>query len=143
MGRFEGRLRLELAEDHAGRPLTRGGRSLWIVDAPLAYDDGANRITVPVGLITDLASIPRGGWNVLPPDGPWAKAAVIHDFLYATKGTGVVSDGSCGITKPGGYTRAEADKVLDDAMAALGVGEADRVAIYEGVRAGGEIGWGD
>jgi len=142
MGKFEGRLRLELAEDASGRPLTRGGRSLWAVDAPLVYDDGAYKISVPIGFITDLASIPRGAWNLLPPDGPWAKAAVVHDFLYATKGTGITSDGSCGITKPGGYTRAQADKVLDDAMAATGIGEVDRVEIFEGVRAGGEIGWG-
>lgn len=39
-------------------------------------------ITVPVGFETDLATIP---WPVnifFRPDGPWAKAAVIHDFLY-------------------------------------------------------------
>ena len=96
---------------------------------------------MPDNFITDLASIPRGMWNLFPPDGPWAKGAVVHDLLYFTKGTGVWG-GKCWITKPGGYSRAEADQVLDDAMAALGVEEADRVAIFEGLRAGGEIGWG-
>ena len=142
MAHFEGHLDLQLAEGPDGRPLTRDGRSTWSVNAPLAYDDGRQRIVVPDGFITDLASIPRPVWNLVPPDGPWAKAAVIHDFLYATRGTGVVSDGSCGIDKPGGYTRAEADQVLDDAMACLGVPFLTRLAIWSAVRAGGGRGWG-
>lgn len=32
--------------------------------------------------ITDLASVPRIFWTLLPPDGKYAKAAIIHDYLY-------------------------------------------------------------
>jgi hypothetical protein len=38
-------------------------------------------ITVPVGYTTDLASIPRIFWVILPPQGQYIKAAVIHDYL--------------------------------------------------------------
>lgn len=37
---------------------------------------------VPVGYVTDLASIPWPLNIFFKPDGEWAKAAVIHDFLY-------------------------------------------------------------
>tara|TARA_R100001086_G_scaffold90820_2_gene44858 strand:+ start:213 stop:629 length:417 start_codon:yes stop_codon:yes gene_type:complete len=39
-------------------------------------------ITVPAGYITDFASIPPGARWLFPPNGPWAKAAVIHDYMY-------------------------------------------------------------
>lgn len=39
---------------------------------------------VPAGFETDFASIPRIFWNVLPPIGPYAQAAVVHDYLYRT-----------------------------------------------------------
>lgn len=40
-------------------------------------------IRVPAGTVTDLASVPRLLWAVFPPHGRWAKAAIIHDYLYA------------------------------------------------------------
>jgi len=37
--------------------------------------------TVPAGYITDYASIPRAlGW-IYPKDGPYRKAAIVHDYL--------------------------------------------------------------
>ena len=40
-------------------------------------------IVVPVGFLTDFASIPRPFWWLIKPDDPGiAKAAVLHDFLY-------------------------------------------------------------
>jgi hypothetical protein len=40
-----------------------------------------NRISVPKGFKTDLASVPRLLWNLI---APWdvARAAIIHDLLY-------------------------------------------------------------
>ena len=45
--------------------------------------DSLDRITVPVGFITDLASIPRIFWRAVPVLGRHIKAAVLHDYLYA------------------------------------------------------------
>jgi len=39
-------------------------------------------ITVPAGFDTDYASIPRIFWPIYPPDGEYAPAAILHDFLY-------------------------------------------------------------
>lgn len=39
-------------------------------------------ITVPKGFLTDLASIPKMLQKALPPDGEYAPAAVVHDYLY-------------------------------------------------------------
>ena len=40
-------------------------------------------IAVPAGTITDLASVPRILWVIFPPNGRYAKAAIVHDYLYA------------------------------------------------------------
>ena len=40
-------------------------------------------IQVPIGFISDLASVPRVFWRILPPwDGQYAEAAVVHDYLW-------------------------------------------------------------
>ena len=55
-------------------------------------------------------------WNILPPTGPYGKAAVLHDWLYRTAGKA---------------TRAQADRVLREAMEALGVGWWTRHALMQ------------
>ncbi len=59
----------------------------YIVEEPLIwtpnYDQkGYPKITVPRGFVTDLASIPRIFWTALRPDGEYAYAAIVHDYLY-------------------------------------------------------------
>jgi hypothetical protein len=146
VSRFTDYLGLQMIEDVAGRPvLTADGRAQWSLIEPLSYDVGressGETITVPVGATTDLASIPRPAWSLLPPDGPWIKAAVIHDFLYRTRGTGVFA-GRRWITRADGYSRAQSDQIFDEAMAVLGVPTDKRVIIFEAVRLGGGTGWG-
>lgn len=106
-------------EDDGGLPFT--------LLSPLIYQsDLLNRvITVPVQFKTDLASIPRLFWRVLPPFGRYDAAAVVHDYLY----------------QHNGVTRAQADGVLDEAMGVLGVSNWQRRIIYTGVRVGGWVPW--
>jgi len=111
-------------EDHDGLPFT--------LIAPLSYvtlllSAEPMLITVPQGFATDMASIPRGLWNVLPPVGSYDRPAVVHDFLYQ-HGDGSVS-------------RAEADAVFREAMEVVGVGWWARQTIYWGVRLGGWRPW--
>jgi len=40
---------------------------------------------VPVGFVTDFASIPWPFRLIFHPDGPWAKAAVLHDWLITNQ----------------------------------------------------------
>lgn len=141
MSPFTGELHLVLLEDknHAS---TRAGRSLWGVEKPLSYRTHAgDTITLPPGMVTDLASIPAGASWLLPPDGPWAEIAVFHDLLYVTRGTGVWR-GHASLSRATPYTRAEADAVLRDGMADLGISGWRKSAIYLGVRLGGAAGWG-
>lgn len=142
-GRFAGKLVLVLLDNKDG-PSTRAGRSLWGVQRALEYqtgDDPKELIIVPPGFVTDLASVPRVVWSFYPPDGPWAKAAVIHDFLYATKGTGTWHT-QCGITRADPYSRKEADDILKEAMADRNVGKWEQGVIWTSVRLGGAGGWG-
>lgn len=39
-------------------------------------------VRVPIGFVTDFASIPRIFWSMLRPDGIYSYAAIIHDYLY-------------------------------------------------------------
>lgn len=141
--RFDGKLVLVLLDNKRG-PTIKAGRSLWALYEPLTYRPGdrAHSITVRKGFPTDLASIPRWAWIILPPDGPWVKAAIIHDYLYATRGTGVWKEGSRGITRSTPYSRLEADQMLGEAMANRGVPYFRRAIIYLAVRLGGARGWG-
>ena len=90
--------------------------------APLEYHVGAypstEVITVPVGFVTDFASIPQALWSILPPYGAYAKAAIVHDYLYTygTKG------------------RKYADDVFDEGMKVLGVPDFTRKSMYRAVR---------
>lgn len=72
---------------------TKVGRRNWIVAEPLIYTfkntyetpfswSVLRSIVVPVGFKTDLASIPRILWLIVPPDGSYTPAAVVHDYIY-------------------------------------------------------------
>lgn len=142
-GRFAGKLVLVLLDNKDG-PSIRNGRSLWAVQRALEYqvgNDPEEIIVVPAGFVTDLASVPRLVWSFYPPDGPWAKAAIIHDFLYWTKGTGEWH-GRAGITRAEPYSRKEADDILKEAMADRSVGKWEQFVIWASVRLGGGAGWG-
>lgn len=143
-GRFAGKLVLVLLDNRDG-PAIRNGRSLWALQRALEYrtgdGDGDELIVVPPGFVTDLASVPRFVWSFYPPDGPWAKAAIIHDYLYFTRGTGEWRD-EVGITRDRPYSRKEADDILREAMADRQVGRWEQFVIWASVRLGGGGGWG-
>lgn len=83
-------------------------------------------VEVPAGFVTDLASIPWPLWSAgLRPDGQYAFAAIVHDYLYWTQ----IRD------------RKDADTILKFGMQDLRVPGATIFAIYDGVRAGGGSAW--
>jgi len=91
---------------------------------------GAETISVPVGFVTDFASVPWGFWNIEPPLGQSGRAAVVHDYLYATRGL------------DGRYSRAQADAIFREALAELGVARWKQALLWAAVRGGGRGGWG-
>jgi len=61
---------------------------LWRVGAPLVWcNPSYGRLEVPVGFVTDLASIPRALRNLpfLDPNGQSRRPAVVHDYLYSSR----------------------------------------------------------
>ncbi len=93
----------------------------WELLAPFEYyrtEDPSSIIRVPVGFKTDLASVPRLFWVAFPPHGKYAKAAIIHDYLY---------DHAIG-------TKKEADRIFLEAMKTLKVPFLQRYLAYFGAR---------
>lgn len=82
-------------------------------------------VMVPVGFKTDLASVPRIAWSLIPPMGKYEAAAVVHDWLYWSQE----------------LCREDADAVFLDAMIYSGVGVVSRQIIYRAVRAFGGFAW--
>lgn len=87
-------------------------------------------IEVPAGFTTDFASVPQIFWNFEPPLGDAGKAAVVHDYLYSTRGLG------------GRLSRAQADGIFREALRTLGVPAWKRTLLWAAVRLGGASGWG-
>jgi hypothetical protein len=82
-------------------------------------------VTVPVGFVTDFASIPRVFWSALRPDGEYGYAAIIHDFLYWEQPV----------------SRETADDIFRFAMEDFNVDGLSLRGIHGAVRAGGESAW--
>jgi hypothetical protein len=100
----------------------------WRVGRPFAYVTSWRwQFTVPTGFKTDLASIPRIFWNILPPFGKYTEAAVLHDWLYRTHLV----------------PRPDADEVLLEAMELGHTGRVTRWVIYIAVRLFGWPAWHD
>jgi hypothetical protein len=68
----------------------RNGRAYWIVKQVKrrsfrwfqSFDGFQAEVTVADGYWTNFASAPRFFWRMLPPDGKYRKAAIIHDAMY-------------------------------------------------------------
>ncbi|MFM4719143.1 DUF1353 domain-containing protein [Aeromonas bivalvium] len=91
---------------------------LFLVTYPLRYsiNDGRHEIVVPIGFVSDLASIPKALWWWQSPHEATMAPAIIHDYLYWEQ--------SC--------TKDEADAVMYLAMQDLSV--KGIAAVYVGIR---------
>jgi hypothetical protein len=92
---------------------------------PNPGQDGFSPVTVPVGFVSDLASIPRVFWSLLRPDGEYTYPAIVHDYLYWSQ-TG---------------KREDADMILKMGMEDFKVATATINTIYQAVRVGGGASW--
>jgi hypothetical protein len=108
---------------------TKNGRKLFTLNEEFPYCDPATGkvVVVPRWYVTDFASVPWFGQGVIDPQGPTARAAIIHDYLYAIGEKG---------------KREEADDIFYRAMIAFGVSEWQARTAYTAVRTGGEKGYG-
>lgn len=100
----------------------------WTLDHAFGYWSARTSVvSVPKDFVTDLASIPKIFWNILPPFGKYTEAAVIHDYVYRTHL----------------FRRAVCDGILLEAMRLCDVPRWQRVVIYLAVRAFGWMAWRD
>jgi len=108
---------------------TKQGRKLFTLDAEFPYCDPVTGwvIVVPKWYVTDFASVPWYGQAVIDPQGPTARAAIIHDWLYA-------------IGEPG--KRDTADAIFYRAMVRFGVNDFQARTAYTAVHIGGQSGYG-
>jgi hypothetical protein len=109
------------------RPFSDGMH--WIVRQPLVYRIGVSQdaVTVPVGFVTDFASIPQALQAIIRANGPYILPAVVHDYLYWKQ--------AC--------TREQADRILLLGMIENEVREIHRIAIHDAVRIAGGFAWSD
>jgi Protein of unknown function (DUF1353) len=123
--RFNGLAQFEDGED---------GITATIINKPVVYTtkDGW-RIEVPVGFVTDFASIPRPLWAVIPPRGKYNRPAIIHDYLYHYAPVDPLNGIRC--------TQARADYILREACENCDDRFTQRWAIFLGLKAGGFVTW--
>ena len=110
--------------------VSRFREPIYFLLAPISWmpnpgQTGYEKVIAPTGFVTDLASIPAVFYSLLRPDGEYAYAAIIHDYLYWTQ------------TRP----RDEADDIFNMAMEDFEIGTVKRQAIYRAVRIGGQFAW--
>ena len=91
----------------------------------LHYIIDGEKFVVEKGFITDFASVPKVFWGFFPPDKNYAFAAVLHDWLYATKP----------------FSRKKADKVFYRAMVLYDIDEKVCKLFYYIVRLFGYYRW--
>jgi len=102
---------------------SRNGRQEYRLDKEfgfycLKYQCEIAYVIVPKGFVTDLASIPPCARWLFKPNGPYAKAAIIHDYLYETMKV----------------DRKAADLVFLEAMEVAEVGYITRQVLYWATR---------
>lgn len=107
--------------EHLDRKFSRVAQPL--VYATRIPNGHGRKLVVPVGFVTDFASIPRALWALLPRDGSYQPAAVLHDWLYSETDV----------------SREDADDIFLEAMEACGTWGPVRRFIWLGVRLFGWI----
>lgn len=93
----------------------------WKPSEPLQPD----AVHVPRGFVTDFASVPRPFWTLFRPDGDYAFAAVLHDYLYWTQ------------DRP----RVAADEVFRLAMEDLRISRSQASILFSAVEQFGSASW--
>lgn len=78
--------RLVLAREPAAPGYSKDREACYVVAEPYTVSfevDGVRkRLTVPKGMLTDLASVPQFARSLVGRVGPHLEAAIVHDFLF-------------------------------------------------------------
>lgn len=110
--------------------LSRFVEPIYFLTEPISWKPAVGQVgyppvKVPKGFVTDFASIPQIFWTLLRPDGVYAHAAIVHDFLYWSQST----------------SRQTADSIFKIAMQDLKVTPIKVATLYDTVRLVGGASW--
>jgi hypothetical protein len=107
----------------------RPGHDRWELAAPLGFLTWEGRqIVVPSRFRTDLASVPRLVWRIVPRDHAQARRpAVVHDYIY----THLTAQ----------FSKSAADEIFYQALLEEGMGKALAWLMWCAVRLGGRGNW--
>lgn len=100
----------------------------WVLRRNFCYrpeDSAAELIDVPIGFMTDFASVPWFVQWFIPKWGKYGNAAVIHDWLYWSQI----------------YSREASDHILFEAMNVMQVDAFRKYFIFTAVRWFGQLAW--
>jgi len=121
----------------------RPGHSRWEVIRPLHYRycdptpapfDGyqprtTHLIVVPIGYLSDLASVPRWARRLVDAQSPTTRRpSVVHDFIYTNQ--------------THRFTKVEADRIFYEALLEEGTAKPLAWLMWKAVRIGGRGNWG-
>jgi hypothetical protein len=113
-----------------GLYISRFADPIYFLTKPIAWKPNPGQeaygpVNIPIGFVTDFASVPRVFWWLLRPDGEYAYAAVIHDYLYWVQDR----------------EKDVADMTFKFAMEDFKIDPIEVGVIYRAVRLGGRIAW--
>lgn len=97
------------------------------LERPVPFEAPRTRLhgEIPRGFVTDGPSIPRVARSIIPKDGRYVQAAIVHDYLYWEQ--------PC--------SQEVADNVMFELMEANEVPWKERNSIYESLRLRGHVAW--
>ncbi len=82
-------------------------------------------VTVPAHFVTDFASVPRPFWSMFRPDGNYAYAAVLHDYLYWEQP----------------FSKQLADEIFKSVMLELSITDRQAGVLFAAVKTFGQASW--
>lgn len=103
------------------------GNRIFVIDKSFNFYSGSKErplltVNIPGGFLTDLASVPWPLSLIFSPEGEYAQAAVVHDYIIDN------------YYKHDYISRVTADGIFLEAMLVLGVNRIKATAIYLAVR---------
>jgi hypothetical protein len=102
-----------------------GDGKFWVVRKQFQWINKLGCVTVPTGFVTDLTSVPRFLWTVLPTWEQYGGPAIVHDFLYWNQPV----------------DRYDADQWILQLMDQMQVKPTKRHTIYTALRLFGNVAW--
>lgn len=121
--------------------LSSGRFDQWVVyedclcGAQILPDGTVEYITIPEGFVTNLASVPRWLWWLIPPHGESAAASALHDYMY------FFLDYYRGVDDKRARAAVDATFLINLIMAP-GIKQWQAWLMYQAVRWGGKKYWG-